>query len=210
MTRSRTRRDYDWIVFTSANGVRFTQARLDAMERDVRVFGNADIAAIGDATADAIRRELALHVDLCPDDFVAEALVRRAGRARPDRRAQVPAAPRRHRPPDPARAAEGQRGCGGARRRRSTKRSRPKSCRDALIAAIDASEVKWITFTSSSTVKNFVALLGDAYLDRLKHVKIASIGPITSQTVRELGLNPTIEAETYNVPGLVDAILKHS
>jgi uroporphyrinogen III methyltransferase/synthase len=61
---------YDWIIFTSANGVRFTRERLRTLKKDVRIFGNAKIAAIGDATADAIRDELCLNVDLCPQSFV--------------------------------------------------------------------------------------------------------------------------------------------
>lgn len=197
---------YDWIIFTSANGVRFTRARLDAMERDVRVFGTADIAAIGDATADAIRKELALHVNLCPDDFVAEALVHalqghgqiaghkflllRADIARPILRDQLKAL--------------------GALEVRDVAIYETKTADklpDELVSAIDAGDVNWVTFTSSSTVKNFVSLLGSDYATKLKNVKIASIGPITSQTLRDLNLTPTIEADTYNVDGLIDALM---
>ncbi len=196
---------YDWIIFTSANGVRFTRARLDAMERDVRVFGTADIAAIGDATAEAIRRELALHVNLCPDDFVAEALVHalqghgqiaghkflllRADIARPILRDQLKA-----------------HGAAEVRDVAVYETKPAENLPDELLTASDAGEVNWVTFTSSSTVKNFVSLLGSNYATKLKNVKIASIGPITSQTLRDLGLTPTIEAETYNVDGLVEAV----
>ena len=85
---------WDWIIFTSANGVRFTRDRLRDLGRDARVFGNAKLAAIGDATAAAIEDELALHVDLCPESFVAEAACQCPGRARPDFRQAIPAAPR--------------------------------------------------------------------------------------------------------------------
>jgi uroporphyrinogen III methyltransferase/synthase len=196
---------YDWIIFTSGNGVRFTRARLDAMERDVRVFGTADIAAIGDATADAIRRELALHVNLCPDDFVAEALVHaleghgqiaghkflllRADIARPMLREQLKA-----------------KGAAEVRDVAIYETKQASKLPDELNHAIDAGEVNWVTFTSSSTVKNFVSLLGPDYATKLTDVKIASIGPITSQTLRDLGLTPTIEAETYNVDGLVRSL----
>jgi uroporphyrinogen III methyltransferase/synthase len=65
-----------------------------------------------------------------------------------------------------------------------------------------------ITFTSSSTVKNFVALLpqGTSPKDLLKDIKLASIGPVTSNTLRESGLTVDIEAAEYTMPGLVDAI----
>jgi len=77
----------------------------------------------------------------------------------------------------------------------------------SLEEALDAGRVEWITFTSSSTVKNFATLLGAKYRERLGQTNLASIGPITSTTLRELGLQPTIEAGTFNVEGLVQAIV---
>jgi uroporphyrinogen III methyltransferase/synthase len=68
--------------------------------------------------------------------------------------------------------------------------------------------VHWITFTSSSTVKNFISLIGNDYAKQLANVKIASIGPITTQTLVEMGLTPTVQAENFNVDGLVRAMLK--
>ncbi|HEY8665701.1 MAG TPA: uroporphyrinogen-III C-methyltransferase, partial [Tepidisphaeraceae bacterium] len=76
---------FDWIVFTSANGVTYTRERLRDLNKDVRLFGRANIAAIGDATARAVREQLCLHVDLCPESFVAEALaeaLKQAGEVR--------------------------------------------------------------------------------------------------------------------------------
>ena len=68
------------------------------------------------------------------------------------------------------------------------------------------SEVTWVTFTSSSTAKNFITLLGDDYKAKLASVKLASIGPITTATLREFGLKPTVEATTFNIAGLIAAI----
>jgi uroporphyrinogen III methyltransferase / synthase len=79
-----------------------------------------------------------------------------------------------------------------------------------LLDALEAKEVTWITFTSSSTARNMASLLGADYRQKLADVKIASIGPITTQTLRELGLEPTVQAETFNVEGLVEAIQKPS
>jgi uroporphyrinogen III methyltransferase/synthase len=196
---------WDWVIFTSANGVRFTRDRLRALGRDVRVFGNAKIAAIGDVTADAIRNDLSLHVDLCPESFVAEALASalaergqiagkrflllRADIARPILREKL----------EQAHAAEV--------RDVSIYETRPaSSLPQNLLDALDAKSVHWITFTSSSTAKNFAMLLGSDYREKLKGVKIASIGPITTATLRELGLEPDVQAETFNVGGLVAAI----
>jgi uroporphyrinogen III methyltransferase/synthase len=202
MTRSG---QYDWIVFTSANGVRFTRDRLRTLDRDVRVFGTAKIAAIGDATPAAIRENLSLHVDLCPESFVAEALadalaergqvagkrflLLRADIARPILRERL------------------QNGGAAEVRDVAIYQTQPaKSLPAELTDALSQGGVQWITFTSSSTVKNFVALLGSDYARQLQNVKLASIGPITTQTMTELGLQPTVQADTFNVEGLVEAI----
>ena len=197
--------NYDWVVFTSANGVRFTRQRLLETGRDARAFAGAKIAAIGDATADAVRRELFLNVDLCPESFVAEALadalaardavrgrrylLLRADIARPVLRDRLAA--------------------GGAAEVQDVPvyETKPAAALPpALLDALAAGEVTWVTFTSSSTAKNFATLLGPDYAQKLNGVRIASIGPITTTTLRELGLEPTVQAETFNVEGLVDAL----
>jgi uroporphyrinogen III methyltransferase/synthase len=195
---------YDWIIFTSANGVRFTKQRLLDTGSDVRAFGKAKIAAIGNATADAIRDELSLRVDLCPQQFVAEALadeliqsnqvagkkflLLRADIARPilaDKLREAGATV------DDIPVYETQ-----------TAAALPP----ALLTALDAGQVTWITFASGGTARNFVKLLGPGYIVRLSGVKIASIGPITTAALRELGLEPTVQAETFNIGGLVKAM----
>jgi uroporphyrinogen III methyltransferase/synthase len=81
--------------------------------------------------------------------------------------------------------------------------------RDAVVELLDRGEIDWITFTSSSTVRNFLAGVGADRLVAAK-VRLASIGPTTSATLREAGLEPTVEAAAYTTAGLVEAILKHS
>ena len=79
-----------------------------------------------------------------------------------------------------------------------------------LIACLAAGTVDMVTFTSSSTVKNFHRLLPPDRVARLMEgVTVASIGPVTSQTARDLGLSVTLEAEPYTIPGLIQAILNH-
>lgn len=73
-------------------------------------------------------------------------------------------------------------------------------------AALRERRVDWVTFTSSSTARNMAELLGDER-GLLEGVRVASIGPITSDTLRGLGLEPTVEAETSNVQGLVDVLV---
>jgi uroporphyrinogen III methyltransferase/synthase len=205
MTRSA---QFDWVVFTSANGARAVRERLRALDRDARVFGIAKIAAIGDATADAVRDLLGLHVDLCPERFVAEALAEalarngqiagkrflllRADIARPILREHLEQ--------------------GGAAEVRDVAVYETKTAAGLppeLLDALRENRVDWITFTSSSTAANFVKLLGQDYRTQIQNVRLASIGPITTQTLQQFGLTPAVEARAFNLDGLVNAILSH-
>ena len=198
---------FDWIVFTSANGVAFAKKRLLEIGLDARALGAAKIAAIGPATAAAVTAELALRVDLLPRQFVAEALadeliardgvkgrrflLLRADIARPILVEKLLAAG----------AAEA--------RDVAVYETQPASTLPAeLTEALDAARVTWITFASGGTARHFTALLGDDYRRRLAGVKIASIGPITSAALRELGLHPTVQAETFDIDGLVSAMVR--
>ncbi len=197
--------EYDWITFTSANGVEFVRQRLEAMDLDARIFGKARFAAIGKSTARAIREQLCLKVDLCPRKFVAEALAEefesadevkgkrhmmlRANIARPLLRERLIAG-----------------GVAEVRDIAVYRTAIADALPDEVISALEAGEVTWVTFTSSSTAKNLVQLLGPERKELLTRVKRASIGPITSATLRELGLEPTVEASQYDVTGLLEAI----
>ncbi len=197
---------YDWAIFTSVNGVKYAKRRLIETGSDARAFSGVRIAAVGDATADAIRDELCLKVDLCPKAFVAEALADELEKMNEVRgrtflllRADIA------RPILRERLIEN-----GAMEVRdvSIYETRPATTLPpALLDALAAQELHWITFTSSSTARNLVELLGPDYKSRLAGVKIASIGPVTTSTLKDLGLKPTIQAQTSNVQGLVSAIL---
>lgn len=197
---------YDWVIFTSQNGVTFTRDRLFQLGLDARAFGKAKIAAIGDVSARAVHEGLCMQVDLAPMSFVAEALANelvekeqvkgrrflllRADIARPilrERLQQAGAAEVNDVPVYETRTAA--------------------SLPPALLEALKDGQVNWVTFTSSSTARNFVTLLGSDYARQLQGVKLASIGPITTATIRELGLEPTVQAETYDIDGLVRAML---
>jgi uroporphyrinogen III methyltransferase / synthase len=198
--------NYDWICFTSANGVTAARQRLLALKQDARIFAKAKIAAIGEATAHAIERELCLKVDLCPKTYVAEALadelaerneiagrrflLLRADIARPLLRERLIA--------------------GNAAEVNDIPlyETRPATELPAgLPEALDAGQINWITFTSSSTAKNFIQLLGPDYRQKLDRVKLASIGPITTQTLQEAGLEPTVQATKFDINGLIAAII---
>jgi uroporphyrinogen III methyltransferase/synthase len=197
--------EYDWVDFTSANGVEFTRRRLFETGRDVRIFGRAKFAAIGDATAAAIREKFAVQPDLCPQRFVAEALadefarrgeiagkrflLLRADIARPILRERLEQ--------------------GGAARVLDLPVYETKiadALPPSLVDALEAGQVQWVTFTSSSTARNFATLIGPDYREKLQGVRLASIGPITTQTLRDLGLEPTIQADQFNIEGVVSAL----
>jgi len=190
---------YDWIVFTSPNGVEAFFELFFKLYDDAREIGAVKIAAIGPATAQRVK-DFHLHVDLQPEEFVAEAVVRefqkqgmlenlriliaRAEKARdvlPNQLAKLGAIV------DEAfayRTVAETRDDTGARQR-------------LLEEGADL-----ITFTSSSTVENFLAL----GLPWPNQMQVASIGPITSKTAREHGLKVSIEAKRHDIEGLTEAI----
>ncbi len=194
---------YDWLVLTSANGVAALAQRLEALGLDARHFSNTHIAVIGEATGDSLRQQLAIRADLMPPRFVAESLAEELiqkhqveGKRFLLLRADIA------RPALPKLLTQA-----GADVTELTvyQTKRPEALPDDVLSALRNNEVDWITFTSSSTARNMVDLLGDerGLLDR---VKIASIGPITTDTLRELSLTPTIEATTSTILGVVEAI----
>ncbi len=195
---------YEWIVFTSRNGVAAFLDRVHAVAGDAAAgpLGLARIAAIGPGTAEALAAR-GLAVALAPSEFRAEALVAAfAGEDLRGRRVLVPrAADARSVLPDGLRAL-------GASvdvvpvYRTEPEQGPPPEVRRLL----ERGEVDAVTFTSSSTVRHFVALLGPTARPALRRVLVACIGPVTAGTVREQGLHPGAVAETYTIPGLVAAL----
>jgi uroporphyrinogen III methyltransferase/synthase len=184
--------EYDWLIFTSVNGVRFFMDRLDASSADLRSL-RARICVIGPATRAAVE-ELHLKVDLMPEEYVGERLV--AAFSGYDLKGKRVLLPRAAVARDVIPVALGALG--------------------ALVDVVEAyrnvlpskraelGSVDWITFTSSSTVSNFLALAGR------QSARIASIGPVTTATLREHGIEVHAEAKTYTLDGLVEAILSSS
>ena len=190
---------YDWIVFTSANGVEAFFDIFFKLYDDAREIGGARIAAIGPATAQRVK-DFHLHVDHQPDEFVAEAVLRelkKQGSIENLRILLVRAEKARDVLPKELSAA------GAILDEAFAYRTVPET-RDASGArrqlAQDGADL--ITFTSSSTVENFLAL----GLPWPKGMRIASIGPITSKTVRDRGLKVDVEARRHDIDGLVQAI----
>jgi uroporphyrinogen III methyltransferase / synthase len=197
--------EYDWIIFTSANGVRFVKQRLAHLRLDARSFGHAKIAAVGNATASAVRDELFLTVNLIPESFIAEALADEfaarneiAGKKFLLLRADIA------RPLVRERLIAG--GAASADDVAVYETRTAKSLPAEVLDALAEKNVNWITFTSSSTADNFAQLLGPNYAAKLEGVKSASIGPITTAKLQQLGLAPTVQAANFDIEGLVAAI----
>ena len=195
---------YDWLILTSVNGVDAMWERLRVLRLTKTDLKHLRIAAIGPATKSAIEQR-GVNVDVVPKEYVAESVVRSLRRRVKGKRVLLVRAkvardviPRELRKSgahvDVVEAYE---------------TIVPKSSRERLQAALKTQKHRphVITFTSSSTVRNFVALLGSRNAN-LKGIRLASIGPVTSSTLRELGLRADIATKEFTIPGLVGAILR--
>ncbi len=213
---------YDWLVLTSVNGVYICLQRLRDLGYDPRRMHDVCIATIGPATAAALA-DYGVSADLVPDEYIAEGVTRAL--LENARQRQLPLTGQRILL---ARAAE-------ARKVLFTELQQAGALVDEVPAyytlpvtrddergrevfrLLQNGQLDILTFTSSSTVRNFVAWLkgaGPEQFDQvleqiMRHTQLASIGPITSRTARELGLRVDIEAKEFTIDGLVDAIVLH-
>lgn len=194
---------YDWMLFTSANGVRAVIDRLHQLGHDLRWLKGPKIGAIGPATAETIGC-LGVRVDFTPSKFVAESVVEEFPEDPAGKRVLIPRA-KEAREVLPERLREK-----GAQVDVVTSyvtESDTSDESDRIRQMLSDGEIDIITFTSSSTVKNFIQLVGRESVP--EGVTIACIGPITAQTAEEHGLKPDIVAEEHTVEGLVEAIVNH-
>lgn len=199
---------YDWLVFTSPHGVdHFFKAFFEQYD-DVRALGQVRIAAIGPATADKVRA-LHLRTDLQPHEFVSEAVLKEFQKTESVENLKF-LLPRADIATDTL--PQGLSALGAIVDDIETYRTVPEtSDPSGILARLQQEGADALTFTSSSTVENFCKLLDAPKLAAsFPGLKIASIGPVTSQTVRKLGLPLHIEAKEHTIPGLVEAILKAS
>ncbi len=198
---------YDTIVFTSVNGVAAFFDRLRVHHRkDARSLAKAEVWAIGPKTAEALEAR-GIVAEFVPREFRAEALLDAcAGDDLGGRRFLLPRA-------DIARA-ELRDGL-AARGARIDEVSAYRTVgvaqhRVAVLRLLAEGRLDAVTFTSSSTVRNFVEQFSAGEVARIRdQAVIASIGPITSETARELGLPPTVEAAEYTLEGLLAALVNY-
>ena len=200
---------YDWIVFTSANGVEHFMRRLLA-NGDIRDLKGPRICTIGPVTAQQLSR-YGVRADLTPEEYRAEA-VAEALKARDQNRGRRILLPRA----DIAREvlAEELRDAGAVVTEVAAYRT--------LVAAADRDgdhdvyrmlldrQIDAVTFTSASTVRNFAKIFGaEQAADLLRTTVVASIGPVTAEAAQQLGIATTVMPKRYTTPDLVDALVQH-
>jgi len=193
---------FAWLIFTSVNGVKSLAKRLMETGCDIRALAGPRVVAIGPKTAEALE-ELCVKVDYIPDEFVAEAVVDQF--------------------PEDVRGKRILLARGGSAREVLPEKLTALGA-DVTVATVyeteledsDAADVKrmladgeidTIAFTSSSTVRNFIELIGGSE-SVPDSVIIACIGPITSRTAEEAGLKPTVVATEYTIEGLTQALVE--
>lgn len=191
---------YDWLVFTSVNAVEFFLERLKACGRDLRAI-RGRICSIGSSTS-AVLASAGLNTDLQPSEAVSESVARAfVAHDMQNKRVLLPrAAAAREVIPDALRALGADVEIADAYRNVI-----PRDAESRAREVFEASpRPDWIVFTSSSTVKNLLALVGR---DELEGVRVASIGPVTSRTARQHGLRVEVEAVEPTMPSLVGSIV---
>ncbi|HZE21542.1 MAG TPA: uroporphyrinogen-III C-methyltransferase [Desulfobaccales bacterium] len=197
---------YDWLIFTSDNGVQAFMERLYHMGLDVRTLGQVRLAVIGPATAQALR-DFGLVADVVPDTFQAEGLLAvlaprllggtRLLLARAEQARDV--------------LPQGLRQIGAKVDVVPVYRAVPPlTVPPEAAGELAAGRVDLLTFTSSATVHNFVGLVGKERFQELAgKAAVASIGPITTATLSEYGVTPQIEPDAYTIPALAAAIIDY-
>ena len=193
---------FDWLVFTSGNGVRHFLDRLEARGRDLRALGHLRLAAIGPSTAEALAR-YRLKADLVPDSYRSEALADALIGPAAGKRVLL------------ARADRGRtllkdvlEGVAEVEQVPTYRNVDAESLPPAVAARIADGSVDWITLTSSAIAERLFALVPGPDRGRLgTSIRLASISPVTTAAVARLGASVQAEAEVYTWAGLVDAIV---
>ncbi len=188
---------FDWLVFSSANGVYFFLERLLHTGHDLRHLGTCRLAAIGPATA-AKLQEYHLHADCLPAEYRAEALAEKLGTDTAGKRFLLLRASRGREV-----LAETLTASGAIVEQVVVYESSDVSASDPEIAeALADGQIDWITVTSSAIARSLVQMFGAS----LQHAKLAAISPLTAEVLTDAGYTPAAVAKEYTTAGLIEAI----
>jgi len=193
---------YDWMVFTSTNGVKYFFERFSDLARDIRDLGGVKLAAIGEKTAKALK-DKGLRVELIPKEYRAEALLQELKEV--SEKKQKILLPRTTRARDVLR--EGLEKEGLEVDEVETYRTLSTSLPEDVKSDLEDDKYDVITFTSSSTMENFLDMLENK--NYLKDMTLAAIGPVTASTAEEESFGVDIVAAEYDIEGLYEAILEY-
>ena len=195
---------YDWLIFTSVNGVKFFLNRLKYHKKDVRVLDGINICAIGPKTAETFEK-FGIIPDFIPEKYQAEYIIEGLEKIGINGKKFLLPRAKVAREILPKKIRE----LGGNIDVVTVYETKmPDTKKDEVIDMLKNNEIDYITFTSSSTVKNFIEMIENK-IELLKNVKLVSIGPITSDTIKSFELTPSIEAKKYTIEGLKEAILSN-
>jgi uroporphyrinogen III methyltransferase/synthase len=204
----------DWMIFTSINAVHYFFARLYELNMDVRDLKGPKIAVVGRTTADMLRNH-GIVADLLPEKFtgegLAEALVNQGVAGA---KILIPRAEKaREILPETLRKAGAEVCVAPVYRNVLPEPDSKNDQSQEVIKGLEDKSIELITFTSSSTVRNFAKMAAGDSLERLARlldgVAIAAIGPITAKTVNDYGLEVDIQPDTYTIPEMVNSIVDH-
>jgi len=192
---------YQWAVFTSPNGADSVFSRLKKSGYDARIFSGVKIAAIGDATRDRLRA-FGVEPELVPESFhsmaLSKALIKKNIKGKKILLLRTDIAPE---------FLYKELSAAGADVKEVTvyRTAGPDALQKSRLRVwMKEEKIDIITFTSSSTVRSFFSALGNK--PSLKQARLVSIGPVTTQTLREYGFKPALEASDHNLPGLIAAL----
>lgn len=196
---------YDWLIFTSVNGVQYFVDRLRARQKGLGNLQHLKIATIGPATAQAVEA-LSLQVHAVPEEYRAEALVTVLGEVKGKRMLLPRAAQARAVLPKELQAMGAHVDEIAAYQTVPPQATAVQEVRTLL----QTGKIDLVTFTSSSTVKNFAALFSADELPTLcRKTLIGCIGPITAATVREYGLVVSVQSAVYTIPAFAETLMEY-
>ncbi len=198
--------DYRWLIFTSANGVHAFMKRLLRRHHDLRALGHLKLAAIGPATALALRH-YGLIADVVPARFVAEDLAAvLLPQVEPGSRVLLARVEQAREVLPKTLAAHGAQ----VDIVPVYQMHLPRGVPPEALPFIEAGQVDILTFASSATVHNFAALVGkEKFQELAQKALVAAIGPITAATLKEYGLTPQVQPQDYTIPALAEAIIDY-
>ena len=194
--------NYDWVIFTSVHGVEYFIDRMGALSVHIETLNEVHVAAIGAVTASALEQN-GKTADYVPSEYLSELIVPGLG----DLRGKSVLLPR---------AGIASKRLPALLRERGAvvdevvayRTGIPRDLTPQRVKSVLSEGVDFVTFTSPSTIRSLATVVGDHELQRsLGNVKIACIGPVTADAVRELGLRAEVVAENHTISALVEAIV---